>query len=188
MKLTVEKRTTGKKGETNKLRREGSIPAIIYGLGEAGTPVSVKREAIQQVLQKVASGHLATTVFELEMGSKTVKAIVKDVQYHPANYAIEHIDFLETKEDHPVTLNVPIQMEGVADCAGVKLGGFLRQVIRTLKVECLPKDIPAHFSLDVLNLSLGQSRRLSDLTIPKGVRPLAKMEQVIVVIGKKAGS
>jgi large subunit ribosomal protein L25 len=187
MKLAIHKRTTGKKGETNKLRREGNIPGILYGHDEAGTPVYVKNEEVQAILRNMKPGLLATTVFELNDGQKKHKAIIKDIQYHVTSYAVEHIDFV-LLTDKAVTVKVPIQMTGIADCAGVKLGGFIRQVIRTLKVSCLPKDIPQEFTVDVRELSLGQKKTLADITIPSNVRPLAKMNEVAVIIGKKAGA
>jgi len=188
MKLAVHKRTTGKKGETNKLRREGNIPGILYGQNEDGTPVYVKADEVKAILRNMKPGLLATTVFELALGSKKHKAIVKDVQYHVATYDLVHIDFAEVFEDKPVTLNVPLQLVGVADCAGVKLGGFLRQVIRSLKVSCLPKHIPQEFTVDVRELGIGQAKTLADIAIPSNVRPVAKLTEVAVIVGKKAGT
>ena len=188
MKLEIHKRTTGKKGETNKLRREGSIPAVLYGLNQTGTPVHVKTDEIQAILRNMKPGLLATTVFELHEGAKKHKAIVKDVQYHVANYDVMHIDFMQIAEDQPVTLNVPIRIVGLAECVGIKLGGFLRQVVRTLKVSCLPKHIPQEFTMDIRDLNVGQSKTLADIALPSHVRPLAKMGGVAVIIGKKAGT
>ena len=71
------------------------------------------------------------------------------------------------------------------DCVGIKLGGFLRQVIRSVKVRCLPKNIPQNFELDIRNLKMRQSKRLSDLVMPEGVTPLAATDEVVVVIAKR---
>ncbi|HSX11787.1 MAG TPA: 50S ribosomal protein L25/general stress protein Ctc [Chlamydiales bacterium] len=188
MKLAIHKRTTGKKGETNKLRREGNIPAILYVQNEPGTPVYVKKDEVQAILRNMKPGLLATTVFELNEGDKKHKAIVKDIQYHVATYDVIHIDFALISDKQPVTVNVPIQMTGVADCVGVKLGGFIRQVIRTLKVSCLPKDIPQEFTVDVSKLDITHSKTLADIAIPSTVRPIAKMSEVAVIVGKKAGT
>lgn len=188
MKLAVHKRTTKKKGETNQLRREGNIPAILYGHNEAGVPVHVKAEEVQAILRNMKPGLLATTVFELHEGSKKHKAIIKDVQYHVATYDILHIDFALVSEEKLVTVNVPIQLIGAADCAGVKLGGFIRQPIRTLKVSCLPRHIPQQFAVDVRELGIGQSKRLADIEMPAHVRPLSKMTEVVVLVAKKAGA
>lgn len=188
MKLKVEKRITGKKGETNRLRREGHIPAVLYDSKGKGVAVSLKKDEFQAILRNMKQGLLSTTIFELALDEKLVKAIVKDVQYHVASYEIEHLDFLELAKGQPVTLSVPVLLTGAADCSGVKLGGFLRQVIRSLKVTCLPENIPQELSVDVRELSIAQSKRLSDIAIPANVRPRAKMDEVVVIVGKKAGA
>lgn len=188
MKLAIHKRTVGKKGGTKKLRREGSIPAILYGQNGPGTPVYLQKDDIQAILRNIKSGLMATTVFELNEGDKKYKAIVKDIQYHVATYDVVHIDFALISDTTPMTINVPIQLIGMGDCVGVKLGGFIRQVIRTLKVSCLPQDIPQEFTVDVSKLDIAQSKTLSDIEIPANVRPLAKMSEVVVIIGKKAGT
>lgn len=188
MKLKVEKRTTGKKGENNKLRLEGNIPAILYNSKGEGHPITVNGEEFKAILRGMKQGLLATTVFELHGGGHKVKAIVKDIQYHVATYNIEHLDFLELKDDTQVTVNVPIQLVGVADCVGVKLGGFIRQAIRTLKVSCLPKHIPQELFVDVREMGVAESKTLADIAIPPNVIPRASMKEVAVVIGKKAGA
>lgn len=185
MKLSVFER---KKGGLGTLRREGKIPAVLYGQKLDGEMLSISKEEMQTILRNMESGLLSTTVFELHGGKHSRKAIVKEIQYHVATYEIEHIDFLLLQDDIPVTLNVPIQVTGLADCAGIKLGGFMRQAIRTMKVSCLPKHIPTSFKIDVKDLELMQSKRLSDIAMPQGVKPLAMMSEVAVVIAKKAGA
>jgi large subunit ribosomal protein L25 len=150
MKLSVFPRTLGKKSEINRIRREGGVPAVLYGRDQSMKSFFLKGVELQAILRKLKSGLLATIFFELHEGTHVLKAIT-----------------------------------GLAECAGVKLGGFMRQVIRSLKVSCLPCDMPTELFLDVTALGLGQSMRLSDLAIPSGVRPLAKMNEVAVVIAKK---
>jgi large subunit ribosomal protein L25 len=188
MKLEVAKRTTGKKGENNKIRREGNIPAILYNSKGEGHPITIKGDEFKAILRGIKQGLLATTVFELNVAGHIVKAIVKDIQYHVASYNIEHMDFLELKEDEEVTVNVPIQLVGAADCVGVKLGGFIRQAVRTLKVSCLPKHIPQELFVDVKELGVAQSKTLADIAIPPHVTPRVSLKEVAVVIGKKAGA
>ncbi len=186
MKLSVFPRTSERKSDAKKLRRQGQIPAVLYGVGQKNQDVYFQLEEMQAILRGLRQGQLSTTVFALHEGSKTYKAVVKEIQYQPATYAILHVDFAILSDKEPVTVNVPIQVSGVAECPGVKLGGFMRQVIRSVKVRCLPKDIPQEFVVDVRDLDIAQSKTLADLAIPRSIRPLAKMNEVAVVIAKKA--
>ena len=162
----------------------GDVPAVVYGLGRENETIYIKGEELQAFLRNLKSGLLATTVFELHEGKKVQKAIVKDIQYHRTTYAVEHIDFVALDSKQPVTVNVPIHVVGVAECPGIKLGGFLRQVLRSLKVRCLPKDIPSEFVIDVQTLNMGDSKRLCDIAIPESVRPMGRMNEVAIVIAK----
>lgn len=185
MKLSIFERKAEKKSDTKKIRREGKIPAILYGLSQPPRLICLKGSEMQSILRSLQPQLLATTVFELLEGEKAHRALVKEIQYHPTSYAIEHIDFMILSDSVPVTVNVPIQIHGAMECVGVKLGGFIRHVIRSLKVKCFPRDLPKEFILNVQNLDLAGVLRLSDLAIPEGVRPLAKMNEVAVVIAKK---
>lgn len=188
MKLSVFERVAERKSDANKLRREGKIPAVLYAKGQSPRNIGVNNEEFQAILRAMKPGLLPTTVFELQEAGRVVRALVKEVQYQPATYAIQHIDFIELQEDVLVNVNVPIRIVGLVDSVGVKLGGMLRQVIRSLQVSCLPKDMPQEFVVDVTELNLGEKRTLADLSIPESVRPLAKLNEVVVVIAKKAAA
>lgn len=186
MKLKFFKRDDQKKSETKKIRREGNIPAVIYLQGNETANITIGGSEFSSIIRDVLPGRLSTTIFTLvDEGGKTHKAVLKEIQYAPTTYQVQHLDFEELLDDVKVNIKVPIEFTGVADCVGVKLGGVLRQVIRHLKLQCLPKDIPTAFQLDVRTLALGQSKRLSDLEIPPTVRPLVDMREVAVVIAKR---
>lgn len=185
MKLTIFERKSERKTDAKKLRREGKIPANLYGPKQTPRTIAIKAPEMQAILRALQPQLLATTVFELAEGEKTHRVLVKDIAYHPTSYDIQHIDFFLLADDVPITINVPIQLQGAIECAGVKLGGFVRHVIRSLKVRCLPRDLPKEFALDVLNLEIGQAKRLADIPLPKEVKPLAQMNEVAVVIAKK---
>ena len=129
---------------------------------------------------------MPTSVFTLvDDKGKERKAIIKDIQYNVTNYQVIHLDFEELLDDIKVNIKVPIEFIGAAESPGVKLGGVVRQVIRHLKVRCLPKDIPTYFLLDVKDLGPRQSKRLKDLNIPQTIRPLADLNEVALVIVKR---
>lgn len=186
MKLQVFKRPTLKKSESKRIRREGNIPAVIYVHGKTAEAIAVSGMDFSGLLRTIQPGRLSTTVIALkDDDGRERRAIVKEVQYHPTNYQVQHLDFEELLEDTKVNVNVPIECIGIVDCIGVKLGGTLRQVIRQLRVRCLPKDIPSVFMIDVKNMGQSESRRLADLEIPQTVRPIADLNEVAVVIAKR---
>jgi len=186
MKLAAFKRTGKKKSEAKDIRREGDIPAVLYGPKIKPENIFVKGAEFHAMLRKLGEGRLATTVFQIELEKKTYNAIIKDIQYFVTQFKrIQHVDFEALADDVPVNVNVPIQYTGVVDCAGIKLGGILRQVIRSVKVRCLPKHIPEQFQIDVKELQIGGAKRLSDIEMPKEVRPMAQMKEVAVVIAKR---
>lgn len=186
MKLNIKERLAQSKKEPNGIRREGWLPAVLYSKGQENRLMSVKADEFHTHLRHVEKGHLSSKKFSLEddKGNKT-EAIVKEIQYHPTTYNILHIDFLELHSTQPVNINIPLSLKGIADCVGVKLGGVVRPVLRYLKVKCLPKDIPQSFEINVTDLKMGQSRRLSSIHLPDTVTPLMNLNEVAVIIAKR---
>lgn len=186
MKLKMLPRTAEKKSDAKKMRRADEIPAVIYSHGTEAASISVKNSEFTALLRQVLPGRLSTTVFTLvDSKGKERRAILKDIQYHVTTYNVMHLDFEGLQDTVKVNVKVPIECTGAADCPGVKLGGVLRQVIRYLKVRCLPRDIPTFFELDVKTLGPRESKRLGDLTIPQTVRPLGDLKEVAAVIVKR---
>lgn len=186
MKLKVLPRQGNKKSENSRLRREGFIPAVLYIKGKEGEAITVQSREFGALLRSVRSGHLPTTVFTLiDDKGRERRAIIKDIQYHVTTYNVLHLDFEELIAGEQVNIKVPIECVGAADCVGVKLGGVLRQVIRHVRVRCMPKDLPTFFELDVKDLGLKQSKRLADLAMPATVRPLADLNEVVAAIVKR---
>jgi large subunit ribosomal protein L25 len=186
MKLQTVKRAGEKKSEVTKLRREGFIPAVLYVRGKEGETLAVKSSEFSAFLRGLKSGHLPTTIFTLtDDQGKERRAIIKDIQYNVINYDVTHLDFEELVDGQKVNVKVPIECTGIVDCVGIKLGGVLRQVIRHVRVRCLPKDIPSFFELDIKELAMKQSKRLSDIAIPETIRPLVDLNEVVAVIVKR---
>lgn len=186
MKLHTVKRSAGNKSEVKKLRREGLIPAVLYAKEKSGETIAVKANEFGAFLRHVKPGHLPTSIFILvDDKGKERRVVVKEIQYQITTYAVTHLDFEELLPEHKINVKVPIECIGQADCSGIKLGGVLRQVIRHVRVRCLPKDLPSYFELDVSQLGPRESKRLHDLTIPNTVRPLADLKEVVAVIVKR---
>ena len=159
---------------------------ILYVRGKLTDAIVIDGSEFSSLLRNVQSGRLSTTVFSLkDEHGKERRAILKEIQYRPTTYQVQHLDFEELFDDFKVTLNVPIECTGVVDCVGVKLGGVLRQVIRKLRVRCLPKDIPTVFTVDVRNMGQNDKIRLAELKIPQTVRPVANLDEVAIIIAKR---
>jgi large subunit ribosomal protein L25 len=186
MKLQTVKRAADSKSENKRLRREGFIPAVLYIKEQKGETIAVNANEFSSYLRQVKPGHLPTTIFTLvDKDGRERRVVIKEIQYAITTYAVTHLDFEELVEDHKINIKVPIECIGQVDCVGIKLGGVLRQVIRHVRVRCLPKDLPSYFELDIRELELNQSKRLVDLRIPKTVRPLVDLNEVVAVIVKR---
>lgn len=181
MKLAVSKRAGEKKSELTQLRYKGDIPAAVYSKGKPCDKISINGAEFAAVIRGLPQGHLPTTVFDL--GGK--KAIVKDIQYHPTTYNILHLDFQILDDKTEVDINVPVVCEGEADCAGVKLGGFVRPIKRHVKVRCFPGDLPTSFKVNIKDLAIGQSKKVGDIDFGEAVRPLAADKEIVVTIAKR---
>ena len=168
------------------LARDGLIPFVMYAKGKENRLGVVQAEEIAALLRNIRSGFLPTTRITLKDESgKKIDVIVKDIQYHPTSYAVIHIDFLELLPNQQVKLNVPVELLNQVDCVGVKMGGFMRRVLRHLPIKCMPKDIPSHLEIDTVTMDVGHVRRVRDLVIPKGVTALVRENDVVVTVAKR---
>lgn len=186
MKLQIVPRTSNKKSEANTLRREGFIPAVIYTKGTPCETIAIKKSEFAEQMRGVLPGHLPTTIFTLStQDGKNRRVIIKEIQYKVTNYEVLHLDFEELHDDVKVKIKVPIECIGAVDCVGIKLGGVLRQVIRYLRVRCLPGDIPSSIEVDIRSMQLGESKRLAQLSLPSNVTPMADLNEVAVLIVRR---
>jgi large subunit ribosomal protein L25 len=163
--LTVSSRTTTGKGAARTLRREGKVPAVIYGHGREAESVSVETAALKKMLIGISA---ATTIVDVTVDDRApVKALIREIQRDSLRPAeIIHLDLYEVRHDEEITLQVPIRLTGIPD--GVRnFGGVLDHVLRELEIEVLPADIPEHVDLDVTALTIGHSLFVRDLQVPK---------------------
>lgn len=185
MKLTVTQRDETTKARPNQLRREGQIPAVLYGAKKPNENILVPQADYEAIIRKLKPGQLLTIIFALEMGNEKFSAILKNIQYCPITYKVIHLDFLRLAHDVNVELKVPIRFIKEIDCKGVKQGGVLKQPIRALKVRCLPKDIPEQLFLDVSDIALYETKKLLKIEIPRDVRPLDDLNEVVALVAKR---
>ncbi|MCP3678485.1 MAG: 50S ribosomal protein L25 [Deltaproteobacteria bacterium] len=180
LSLSVEKREGLGKGAAGRLRREGVVPAVLYGAGlKEAVSLQMQVGALEQVLHAV-SGRKVLLKLAVEGEKKTRQTILQSVQRHPVSRAPLHVDFYEVEKGHTVVVEIPITVVGKAE--GVALGGILQQDLRTLEVECMPTDVPATVEVDVTSLGIGNSIHVSDLTPSKGQTYLNDPHMTVVSV------
>lgn len=178
--LRVERRTEKGKGVARELRRRGQIPAILYGDGE---PIALKADpkTLVRVLGTEAGENVILNLTIVNGKEFTRTAMVKEVQVDPVTGKPLHADFLAISMERPIEVEVPVEATGIA--LGVKdKGGVLDQILRELRVRCLPGAIPDKITLDVSALDIGDVLHVSDLPIPHGVELLTDREQTVVTV------
>ncbi len=153
---------TGKKS-TRDLRRASGVPCVLYGVEKDanGQPVATHFTVTTDGLRNlVYTPHIY--VVNLDIDGKKVNAIMKDIQFHPVTDRILHVDFLQVEENKPIVMEVPVQLEGLAE--GVKAGGKLALQIRKLKVKALYTAIPERLVVNVSSLGLGKTIKVGELS------------------------
>ena len=170
---------TGKKA-TRDLRNNNSVPCVLYGLqkDENGLPVATHFTVTVDGLRNlVYTPHIY--VVELNIDGTVHTAIMKDIQFHPVKDNILHVDFLEINEENPIVMQVPVQLEGLAE--GVKAGGKLALQVRKLKVKALYNVIPERLVVNVTNLALGKTIKVGELSY-EGLELLNAKEAVVCAV------
>jgi large subunit ribosomal protein L25 len=176
--VAAESRTETGKSSNRRLRGRDLIPGIVYGAGKDAVSVTVAPDAITDILRS-ASGE--NTLFDLEIGGKRRKVILKEYQREPLKGALLHADFFEVALDKTIEVKVQIALEGTP--IGVKnQGGLLDFITRELEVECLPTEIPDKISLDVSDLELGKHLRVVDVSVSDNVTILTESDVVIATV------
>ena len=161
---------------TKEVRRNGEIPAVLYGLKD-NLSFSVHPDNLKDILK--AKGHNALIDLNVD-GNKPRKVILKEFQSHPLKELWVHVDFLEVDVAKTVKVSVDVHLTGKS--AGEKMGGLVNQVLKSIHVECLPADIPQSIDLDVTSVELGQVLHVSDLNISEKVKVLHRPNEAIVSV------
>ncbi len=166
VKLTATRRTGIGRSAVRKIKAQGAVPAVIYGGKSQPESLQVSKRDISNILSH-ASGENVLVEIEIE-GEAGRVALMQEVQHSPLGGDILHVDFHAISMDEMIEADVPLEPTGIAE--GVKtFGGLLEQNIRSLEIECLPKDLPDFISVDVSKLNIGDSIHVRDLPLPEGV-------------------
>jgi large subunit ribosomal protein L25 len=176
--LEVSRRENTGKEQAKKLRRDGKVPAVVYGGHREPVAITVDRKAVSELVQK--SEHGIRSIFLLKMAGSDQQrhAMIKELTIDPISRKMMHIDFVRVIMDEKIKVTVPVHHVGMA--AGVKEGGLLDFQVRELHVECLPNAIPDSIDVDVTALGHHDYYRIKDLKLPEGVKVLDDPERVVV--------
>jgi large subunit ribosomal protein L25 len=165
--LVAELREDAGKGSSRRLRRQGKVPAIIYGGGKPPRALSFDRNALMRNMEQEA---FFSSVINVQVGEKQQPAVLKDVQMHPAKRMILHMDLQRIIADEKIRMTVPIHYLNEDTAAAVKTGGgTVAHLLSEVEISCLPKDLPEYLEVDILDLELDAVLNLSDIKMPDGV-------------------
>ena len=179
--LKAYPRSQVQRAEVKKLRTAGRVPATIYGRQAKPQNLEVGFDEITDLLHHSISENLLVDLSDENDPRSKRLALVQEVQHHPLNGKVLHVDLHEVAEDEKVTVHVPVETTGEA--AGVKTGGgTLEHVMHKLKVRCLPKDLPEQIIIDVTALEIGKSVHIGEVTAPAGVEILGEKSRAVVAV------
>lgn len=184
--LEVNKRSDNelKKNASRRLRRDGFIPAVMYGLDLEPVSIKVSEKEFKDLLKGRSAANLIFDMVINENGNRKKETVIlKDIQRDPISREFLHLDFLRIQMEKEVETLVPIIIINEEESIGVKEeGGVIQHGLRELHISCLPKDIPEKIEYDVANLKLGESVRVSDIKAPENIKVLSHPEEVVVSI------
>jgi large subunit ribosomal protein L25 len=175
--LTAETRTVKGSRPAGRLRREGKVPAVVYGLDTETLNVTVPARELQHILSGEAG---ANALITLKYDGDDVLTLARQIQRHPTRGELIHVDFVRIRRDVAVEAEIPVHLEG--EPAGVRDGGVLEQLVFSLAIEAKPADIPNAIEVDVSALEIGDQMRIEELSVPAGVAVMHEPEELVVQV------
>ncbi|AGS22824.1 50S ribosomal protein L25 [Rhizobium etli] len=182
--LKAEARERVGKGSARELRRNGLIPAVIYGDKQAPIAIAINTN---EVTKRIHAGGFMTTVATIEVDGKKHKVLPKDYQLDPVRDFTLHVDFLRVSGNTQVTVEIPVHFINEAKSPGLKVGGVLNIVRHEVEVHCPADAIPEFFNIDLSGKKIGDSIHISEVTLPKSVTPVIDRDFTIATIVAPAG-
>ncbi len=164
--LSAETRERAGKGASRAMRREGRVPAVIYGEKKEPEAIHVGERELMKLLH---TGHFMNSLVEVSVGDGKTRALPKDVQFHPVTDRPLHVDFLRIGKGATITLDIPVSFVNQEESPGLKRGGVLNVVRHELELSCPADDIPGEIVIDLEGLEIGDSIHISEIKLPDGV-------------------
>jgi large subunit ribosomal protein L25 len=176
--LSASARKTAGKGAARSLRRDGRLPAIIYGHARDPLSLSVPERDFERLLEKF---NAENTVIELSIDGSMSRTLIREIQRHPVKRNVLHVDFQELVAGERVVVRIPIVLTGTAE--GVRnSGGILSQILQELECRVDPLNMPSKIEVDVTDVAIGHSIHVSEMTIPEGVEVLDDAESTVCIV------
>ena len=176
--LSAMARSTKGKGAARSLRRDGRLPAVIYGHAREPLSLSVPARDFERLLEKFAAEN---TVIELSIDGSMSRTLIREIQRHPVKRNVLHVDFQELVAGERMVVRIPIVLTGTAE--GVRnSGGILSQIMQELECRVDPLNMPGKIEVDVTDVAIGHSIHVSEITIPEGVEVVDDPESTICVV------
>ena len=169
LKLAAETRDRAGKGASRAVRRTGRVPAVIYGAGEAATPIHVEEKLL---VRQLSTGHFMNSVVEIELDGVTQRTLPRDVQFHPVTDRPLHVDFLRLAAGATIAVEVPVHFSDEDKSPGMKRGGTLNIVRHEIELNCPSDAIPDQIEISLAGLDIGDSVHISAIKLPDGVTPV----------------
>lgn len=184
VKLSARPRADVGRNSVKHLRTRGVIPAVVYGHKDKPSNLEIEQREIAALLSHAVGENILVELVIADGSNVSNKlSLIQEVQHHPVRGDILHVDFLEVAMDELLHTEVPIESFGEAD--GVKnYGGLLEQSLRSLHIECLPKDLPEIIRIDVSALGLNQSIHVRDITLPAGVKATSDADLTVFIVAE----
>jgi large subunit ribosomal protein L25 len=175
--LATEPRTVRGSRPSGRLRREGKVPAVVYGLGADTVSITVPSRELQHIL---AGESGANTLITLDVDGQSVLTLARQIHRHPTRGELVHVDFIRIDRDVAVSAEIPIHLIGEA--TGVRDGGLLEQLLFHLTIEAMPGNIPVSIEIDVTELAIGDQLRVEDIPLSEGVETQAEADFVVAQV------
>jgi large subunit ribosomal protein L25 len=166
--IQAERRSGAGKGAARALRRDGRVPGVVYGGDEDALAISLETARITQEHER---GGFFSRLYSLDLDGSSLRVLAREVQLHPVTSAVLHVDFLRLRNDSEVRVDVPVEFLNEDTSPGVKRGGVLNIVRRTVELICQADSIPLVIEADIGELEIGDSVKISAIDLPGGVRP-----------------
>ena len=180
-KLKVKSRDRTGKEYVKKLRKDGVLPAVLYGPHlKKSLPLEVDMKELRSFLSQSDKAKIITLEITDQKTDKQHNVIIKDSQWDLIKGDLQHLDFYAVTRGETVTTTVPISFVGKSQ--GEKIGGIVEHLVRELDLECLPKDLPSIIEVDITPLGLGDSLSVGDVKVPSGIKVLTHPQEVVVSV------